>query len=385
MEHYAAVKERLVAGVRRLRWLASTTNGPTPSAAAGPAADKPTVIPVSAARELSWGYFVRGTDVVSKGYDKTAGAGRGARQPRRDRLAARPPQRAERGVAPAARRWHCGLDAAEIQQGLRSFPGLAHRMEQVGRKGDVLFVNDSKATNADSAAQALGLLPRHLLDRRRQAEDRRHHAARGVSSRASARPIWSARRRGNSPRRSTARLPTRWSERSTARWQRRRATRRRLRLKEPVVLLSPACASFDQYPNFEVRGDRVPRPGAGAAGIKAGFGAILSSWKPWPGDTRAGHSLLRGAHGFAHATHAVRRLVVDGRPADARRAGGPHARRHRALSSRPARRWRRGSISMRSTSSTARSCSWCRRSPCCWRPRCSRRAPSGASRWWCFS
>ena len=36
-----------------------------------------------------------------------------------------------------------------------SFPGLAHRMEQVGRKGRVLFVNDSKATNADSAAQAL--------------------------------------------------------------------------------------------------------------------------------------------------------------------------------------------------------------------------------------
>src|SRR6185436_1179117 len=48
-----------------------------------------------------------------------------------------------------------GLSLDAIQQGLRSFPGLAHRMEQVGRKGRVLFVNDSKATNADSAAQAL--------------------------------------------------------------------------------------------------------------------------------------------------------------------------------------------------------------------------------------
>ena len=48
-----------------------------------------------------------------------------------------------------------GLEPAAIQAGLRSFPGLAHRMEEVGRRGAVLFVNDSKATNADSAAQAL--------------------------------------------------------------------------------------------------------------------------------------------------------------------------------------------------------------------------------------
>ena len=48
-----------------------------------------------------------------------------------------------------------GLSPAAIQLGLRSFPGLAHRMEEVGRRGAVLFVNDSKATNADSTAQAL--------------------------------------------------------------------------------------------------------------------------------------------------------------------------------------------------------------------------------------
>src|ERR1700709_2035531 len=48
-----------------------------------------------------------------------------------------------------------GVTKEVLQQGLRSFPGLAHRMEQVGRRGPVLFVNDSKGTNADAAAHAL--------------------------------------------------------------------------------------------------------------------------------------------------------------------------------------------------------------------------------------
>lgn len=48
-----------------------------------------------------------------------------------------------------------GVDRETLQKGLRSFPGLAHRMEQVGRRGNVLFVNDSKGTNADATARAL--------------------------------------------------------------------------------------------------------------------------------------------------------------------------------------------------------------------------------------
>src|SRR5215470_11561091 len=48
-----------------------------------------------------------------------------------------------------------GVGKDTLQNGLRSFPGLAHRMEQVGKRGNVLFVNDSKGTNADAAAHAL--------------------------------------------------------------------------------------------------------------------------------------------------------------------------------------------------------------------------------------
>ncbi|MGH6821161.1 MAG: UDP-N-acetylmuramoyl-L-alanine--D-glutamate ligase, partial [Methylocella sp.] len=48
-----------------------------------------------------------------------------------------------------------GFDLERVAQGLRSFPGLPHRLEEVGRKGKVLFINDSKATNADAAEKAL--------------------------------------------------------------------------------------------------------------------------------------------------------------------------------------------------------------------------------------
>ena len=135
-----------------------------------------------------------------------------------------------------------------------SFPGLAHRMEQVGRKGRVLFVNDSKATNADSTAQALacfsdmfwiaggkpktggiaslaGFFPRirkaYLIgeaaaDFAATLEGDVPHVVAGTLDRA-------------------VELAARDAEASD--------------VEEPVVLLSPACASFDQYRNFEVRGD----------------------------------------------------------------------------------------------------------------------------------
>src|SRR4029077_8971941 len=147
-----------------------------------------------------------------------------------------------------------GLSAEEIQQGLHSFPGLAHRLEQGGRIGRVLFVNDSKATNADSAAQALacfsdifwiaggraktggiaslaGFFPRirkaYLIGEAAapfaaEIESRVPHVIAGTLDRAFA-------------------LAARDAEASD--------------LKEPVVLLSPACASFDQFRNFEARGD----------------------------------------------------------------------------------------------------------------------------------
>jgi UDP-N-acetylmuramoylalanine--D-glutamate ligase len=142
-----------------------------------------------------------------------------------------------------------------IEQGLVSFPGLAHRMEQVGRRGRVLFVNDSKATNADSTAQALacfsaifwiaGGKPKTggiaqlacFFPRIRKAYLIGEAAAEFAKELEGQVPYVVA---GTLER--AVDLAARDSAASN--------------VEEPVVLLSPACASFDQYRNFEVRGDR---------------------------------------------------------------------------------------------------------------------------------
>ena len=146
-----------------------------------------------------------------------------------------------------------GLDANQIQQGLRSFPGLAHRMEQIGRKGAVLYVNDSKATNADSAAQALACFNDifWILGGKPKTG--------GIASLAAFFPrirkaYLVGEAAGEFARTLDGKVPYEivgTLDRAVA------ATTRDAEasaLPEPVVLLSPACASFDQYPNFEVRG-----------------------------------------------------------------------------------------------------------------------------------
>jgi UDP-N-acetylmuramoylalanine--D-glutamate ligase len=148
-----------------------------------------------------------------------------------------------------------GLSAHAIQRGLASFPGLAHRMEEVGRKARVLFVNDSKATNADSAAQALTCFSDIFWIAGGRAKTG------GIASLASFFPrIRKAYLIGEAAADFAAELQGRTPhvivetlERAV---ERAAADAEASDVREPVVLLSPACASFDQYRNFEVRGDK---------------------------------------------------------------------------------------------------------------------------------
>jgi UDP-N-acetylmuramoylalanine--D-glutamate ligase len=128
-------------------------------------------------------------------------------------------------------------------------------MEQVGRKGAVLFVNDSKATNADSSAQALACFPEifwiaggkpktgGIVSLEKFFPRIRKSYLIGEAAEEFARTL-----EGKVAYEMDGTL-----DRAVEAAARDAAASG---LKEPVVLLSPACASFDQYRNFEVRGDR---------------------------------------------------------------------------------------------------------------------------------
>jgi UDP-N-acetylmuramoylalanine--D-glutamate ligase len=146
-----------------------------------------------------------------------------------------------------------GLDLATIQKGLASFPGLAHRMQPIGRIGNVLFVNDSKATNADSAAKALASFSDIFWIAGGKPKTGGITSLAGFFPRirkayliGEAAQDFAATLDGKVPYEIVGTL-----DRAVPLVARDAAASG---AKEPVVLLSPACASFDQYPNFEVRG-----------------------------------------------------------------------------------------------------------------------------------
>jgi UDP-N-acetylmuramoylalanine--D-glutamate ligase len=147
-----------------------------------------------------------------------------------------------------------GLAPDVIQKGLRSFPGLAHRMEQVGRRHGVLFVNDSKGTNADAAARALSSFDDIYWIAGGKPK------AGGISSLTEFFPrIRKAYLIGEAAQEFSATLGPHVKHEMSGTLD--IAVRQAAQDAEasgtasPVVLLSPACASFDQFPNFENRGE----------------------------------------------------------------------------------------------------------------------------------
>jgi len=165
---------------------------------------------------------------------------------------------AHNGQNAAAARLACaavGLADEVFAIHLRSYPGLPHRMEEAGRAGRILFINDSKATNADSTEKALASFPSDIYwilggkPKEGGIAMLKPYFARiakayliGAATEEFAKTLDGVvvyERTG------TLDAAVAAAARDAAAGS----------AKEPVVLLSPACASYDQFRNFEVRGD----------------------------------------------------------------------------------------------------------------------------------
>jgi UDP-N-acetylmuramoylalanine--D-glutamate ligase len=250
MAHYADVKARLVAGVPAGgtatvgvddEWCRAIADRLSQSG-------KP-IVRISVHGPLADGLYADGSHIIRAVAGKTSviadlsgiGSLRGVHN-------------AQNAACAAAAALALGLSPEAIQAGLCSFPGLAHRMEQVGHVGHALFVNDSKATNADSSAQALvcfddifwiaGGKPKSggIESLRKFFPRIRKAYLIGEAADAFAATLGDA-----APHEIVGTL-----DKAVALAARDAALSK---AQQPVVLLSPACASFDQYRNFEVRGD----------------------------------------------------------------------------------------------------------------------------------
>ncbi|MCP4316017.1 MAG: UDP-N-acetylmuramoyl-L-alanine--D-glutamate ligase [Hyphomicrobiales bacterium] len=247
MQHYAEVKEQLVAGSDRAivgiddHWCARIADRLERAGTQ--------VVRISKREVLASGYYAAGTRIMhaAGGTSRTVADLAGI-------TTLRGAHNAQNAAAAIAACLAVGLSQEEAISGLRSFGGLKHRMQPVARRGRVLFVNDSKATNADAAAPALSSFKRI------------YWIAGGLPKEGGIEPLSSwyshiakAYLIGEAAPGFAATLGEDVAYEITGTLERavERAADDAAQDgdEEPVILLSPACASFDQYKNFEIRGD----------------------------------------------------------------------------------------------------------------------------------
>jgi UDP-N-acetylmuramoylalanine--D-glutamate ligase len=248
MQNYAAIKERLV--VRADTAVIAIDDDFTRAAAERRAASGGPATLISAATVLDRGIYLEGTWIVQ--------ADGGAPKHIADLAGIstlRGRHNAQNAGAAIAAALALEVPPQAIQKGLSTFAGLPHRLEEVGRKGRVLFVNDSKATNADSTDKALSsfageifwILGGKAKDGGIAPLKRFFPKIARAYLIGEATDDFAATLEGHVTYERCGTLDV-----ATARAAEDAAASP---APEPVVLLSPACASFDQFRNFELRGD----------------------------------------------------------------------------------------------------------------------------------
>jgi UDP-N-acetylmuramoylalanine--D-glutamate ligase len=259
MQHYADIKERLVAG-------SDTAVVGVDDSYCTLIADRieragVTVLRISKRNVVADGLFAEGSRIMK------AQGGTSSLLVDLDGIQTlRGSHNAQNAAAAIAACLAVGISEDEVRAGLSSFPGLKHRMQPVGRRGNVTFVNDSKATNADAAAPALS------------SYDRIYWIAGGLPKAggiSSLSPLFShiakAYLIGEAAAEFASTLgeavPYEISGTLDKAVEHAAMDAQKDGRDGNVVMLSPACASFDQYKNFEIRGDSFVSLVAGLPGV----------------------------------------------------------------------------------------------------------------------
>jgi UDP-N-acetylmuramoylalanine--D-glutamate ligase len=201
--------------------------------------------------------------VVPRGFGPISGKARRVEFEASDPLPAEPripgAHNRENAAAATAVARALGLDDDAIASGLREFAGVPHRLEPVRELDGVRFVNDSKATNVAAALRGLAAYsePLHLILGGSLKGESFAPLARAIGERGGVSSIFLV---GQASDELAAALEAEGLEHERAgSLQRALASAAAAAQPGDIVLLSPACASYDQFSNFEERGDEFRR------------------------------------------------------------------------------------------------------------------------------
>jgi len=252
LENYAAVKGRLLSQTAKTGQICIGVDDPqtaaiyTRSASSGGAE----AVPVSVGKVLGRGIFVLD----------------GALYDAQGQRAAQVMNMSSAPHLPGAHNWQNAAlayaavkpfvrDTRLIISAIASFPGLAHRIEDVGRIGKIRFINDSKATNAEAAERALVCFQDIFWIAGGRAKEGGIESLKPYFGRIRKAYLIGeaaaefAKTLDGTPHEIAGTL-----EKAVASAV---ADARAANVADPVILLSPACASFDQFKDFEARGDAL--------------------------------------------------------------------------------------------------------------------------------
>lgn len=251
MENYAAIKEKLVAGARAA--IVGVDDDWCRQIAVRLDAVEP-VTRISVHEKLDDGFYAVGRELFS--------AQSGVAEKIAD-LTGIGSLRGFHNAQNACVAWSAciaaGLKGTEIQAGFASFPGLVDRMEILGTVGGILIVNDSKGTNADATDMALGSFD-HIfwiaggLAKEGGIEPLRHHFGKVKKAYliGEAAPVF-AGTLGDAVEFEISNTLDKALDHAltdAGHWAEQNEN------GHPVILMSPACASFDQFPSYVVRGEQ---------------------------------------------------------------------------------------------------------------------------------